>query len=187
MAYGLSWGGPRESSQARNQTCDPCTGGQILNHCTTREVPLCSFFKWHWRSWPRCSLLFFGVAKTIKQEGSYSVRSFGNIRETDCKGLTFNTRGLSPSRASNLSWEARTLDRLGSLLYAVLVTAPVHCNHLTGPLLDLLVTWWIREEQKRPRTVRKKWNYQEDQRRHNYSFPIPCTVFTNLCNVFVWM
>ena len=28
-----------ESSQTRNRTCVPCTGGQILNHCATREVP----------------------------------------------------------------------------------------------------------------------------------------------------
>ena len=27
------------SSQTRAQTCVPCTGRQILNHCSTREVP----------------------------------------------------------------------------------------------------------------------------------------------------
>ena len=29
-----------ESSPTRARTCAPCTGRQILNHCTTREVPL---------------------------------------------------------------------------------------------------------------------------------------------------
>ena len=33
------------SSWIRDQTCVPCTGRQILNHWTTREVPLCLFLK----------------------------------------------------------------------------------------------------------------------------------------------
>ena len=31
----------------RDRTRDPCTGRQILNHCTGREVPLCQLFTWH--------------------------------------------------------------------------------------------------------------------------------------------
>ena len=32
-----------ESSWTRDQTCIPCIGRQILNHCATREVPPCGF------------------------------------------------------------------------------------------------------------------------------------------------
>ena len=31
------------SSQTRAQICVPCIGRWILNHCTTREVPVCFF------------------------------------------------------------------------------------------------------------------------------------------------
>ena len=33
-----------ESSQTRAQTRVPCIGRQILNHCATREAPVCLFF-----------------------------------------------------------------------------------------------------------------------------------------------
>ena len=63
VAYGLSSCGSRAlerrlngcglvaprhvgSSRARDQTCVPCIGRQILNHCTTREVPLLPIFDW---------------------------------------------------------------------------------------------------------------------------------------------
>ena len=37
------------SSQTRDRTCVPCIGGQILNHCATREVPMKDF-----KCWDRC-------------------------------------------------------------------------------------------------------------------------------------
>lgn len=110
--------------------------------------------------------------------------SFCKSRETDQKGLTFNARRLSPRCASHLPWEAGALDCLWPLFYAVLVTAPVHSDHLTGPLLDLVVTWWIKGEKNRPSAVRKKWSYEVRERYHDHIFqlPAPCLrIFVTFC------
>ena len=40
MVHGLSCSMHVGSSQTKDRTCVPCIGRQILNHCTTREVPL---------------------------------------------------------------------------------------------------------------------------------------------------
>lgn len=53
---------------------------------------------------------------------------------------SFNTRRLCPSCASHLAWEAGTFDRLRALLYAVLIAAAVHGDHLAGTWLDQVVT-----------------------------------------------
>ena len=44
---GGGWGGRDLSSQAREQTCIPYIARQILNHWTTREVPII-IFKLHY-------------------------------------------------------------------------------------------------------------------------------------------
>lgn len=62
------------------------------------------------------------------------------------KALTFNTRRLCPSCASHLAWEAGTFDSLRAFLYAVLIAAAVHSDHLTGTLLDYMVAWEVTRE-----------------------------------------
>ena len=45
------------SSQTRARTRVPCIGGQILNHCATREAPVSSVVKTFFISSTRCSLI----------------------------------------------------------------------------------------------------------------------------------
>lgn len=52
---------------------------------------------------------------------------------------SFDAGRLCPRCAGHLAWEAGTLDRLRALLYAVLIAASVHGDHLAGALLDQVV------------------------------------------------
>lgn len=88
----------------------------------------------------KATLGFFGLQRQQSREIPGGFWPFWNISDTDQRGLTFNARRLSPSCAGHLSREARALDRLWPLFYAVLIAAPVHGDHLTGTLLDLVVT-----------------------------------------------
>lgn len=64
------------------------------------------------------------------------------------KALTFNTRRLRSSCAGHLAWEAGTFDSLRAFLYAVLIAAAVHGDHLTGTLLDDVVAWEVMREHR---------------------------------------
>ena len=55
------------SSRTRNQTCVPCIGRWILNHCATREVPLFLFKLMVIRFHPRYSTKTILVEATIGQ------------------------------------------------------------------------------------------------------------------------
>lgn len=54
---------------------------------------------------------------------------------TEFKGLTVHTGGLVACRPGHLPRQTGALDRLGSLLDAILVAAPVGGNHLAGASL----------------------------------------------------
>ena len=73
VAHQFSCSDARESSQTRNQARAPCTGRQILIHCTTREV--LEFFKKYFRPlvcWIcRCRTHIYGGLSMIRTPSSF--------------------------------------------------------------------------------------------------------------------
>ena len=83
VAHQFSCSDARESSQTRNQARAPCTGRQILIHCTTREV--LEFFKKYFRPlvcWIcRCRTHTYGGLSMIRTLSCFlSLREAPHIR-----------------------------------------------------------------------------------------------------------
>ena len=78
------------SSPTRAQTCDPCIGRWILNHCTTREAPKIVFWKVQFfppHALPYCVFLACESPLLLTENTSPLVTTRGRFSPTSSKSL----------------------------------------------------------------------------------------------------